>query len=274
MNCERNAKTRIFAELHQRGNPFILPNAWDAASARIFEKNGFSAIGTTSAGIAASRGYRDGENIPRSEMLECLKQIINAVNLPVTADIEAGFGESIEEIIDTINQVISLGAVGINIEDGTGNVASPIVDIEFQSDKIKAIRSHVSDELWINARIDVFYLGLNDAVNESIRRAHAYLEAGASSIFIFGVSDKQIISTLSQEIGGPLNILAGPKIPSINELKELGVARVSLGSGPMRATLGLLEEMSQELLSSGTYQSLTSRAVSFPALQDLYPVHP
>lgn len=274
MSLETNTKAKIFADLHKKNELFILANAWDAASARIFEKAGFPAIGTTSAGIAASRGYRDGQNIPLSEMLESIEQIVSAVNIPVSADIEAGFGESPEEIVATIKKVSSLGAVGINIEDGTGNKAHPIAEIATQTKKIRAIRKEPSlKNLWINARIDLFYLGLlgmEEAIQETIHRAQAYLEAGADSIFIFAVNNKDIISTLTHEIKGPLNVLAGPHMPTIKELKELGVVRVSLGSAPMRATLGLLEEISTELLTLGTYHSLTNKAVPYPNLQELF----
>ena len=272
-----NTKAKIFAELHRKKEPFVISaNPWDAASARIFEKAGFLALGTTSAGIAASRGYQDGQKIPLPEMLEVLERILAVVNIPVSADIEAGFGQTIAEILDTVKKVVSLGAVGINFEDTTGSQAAPISDIGAQTKKIQAIRNAIPPEkLWINARIDVFYLGLLEkekALEEIIRRAHAYQEAGADSFFIPGAAanDKKIISTLTREIKAPINLLAGPKLPSLNELKELGVSRISLGSGPMRTTLGLLEEISTELLELGTYQKLTNNAISYPALQDLF----
>jgi 2-methylisocitrate lyase-like PEP mutase family enzyme len=169
--------------------------------------------------------------------------------------------------------VVSLGAVGINFEDGTGNETSPLIPLTTQAERIRAIRDEIpSDCLWINARIDVFYLGVMEkekALEETIKRAHAYLEAGANSIYVV-VNDKDLISTLVREIKAPINLLANAKLPPMNELRELGVARVSLGSGPMRATLGLLEEISHELLESGTYQSLTNKAVSYSALQELF----
>lgn len=273
MLLEKNTKVKMFAELHKKKKPFILANAWDAASARIFEKAGFSAIGTTSAGIAGSRGYRDGQNIPLPEMLDNIEQILSAVTLPVSVDIEAGFGKNEEEIVDTITKVVSLGAVGINLEDGTGNPASPLTPLAEQVGKMRAIRREIpAEHLWINARVDVFYLGLlgkEEALKETIKRAHAYLAAGADSIFVV-VNDKELISALIREIKAPLNLLANPKLPSMQELQELGVARVSLGSGPMRATLGLLEQISQELLERGTYQSLTHKAVTYAALQELF----
>ncbi|MBM3183971.1 MAG: isocitrate lyase/phosphoenolpyruvate mutase family protein, partial [Chlamydiae bacterium] len=258
MILEKNKKAKIFADLHHKKEPFILANAWDAASARIFEQAGFPAIGTTSAGIAASRGYRDMQKIPFSEMLDTTQQILSAVDLPVSVDMEAGYGKNIEEIIHNIQKVVSLGAVGINFEDGTGDAASPITPIAIQAERIRAIRKAVPKEhLWINARIDVLYLGLMEkkkALEETLRRAHAYEEAGADSIFVFVVNDKDLISTLTREIKAPINLLANGELPPIEELKELGVARVSLGSGPMRATLGLLQEMAHELLTSGTYR--------------------
>lgn len=142
-------------------------------------------------------------------------------------------------------------------------------------DKIRAIRTEIASEaLWINARIDVLYLGLLEkeaALEETIRRAHAYIEAGANSIFVFGgVNDKDSIARLTREIQAPLNLLASPELPSIEELEKLGVVRVSLGSGPMRATLGLLKEMSEELLKTGTYQSVTNKAISYSELQELF----
>lgn len=265
------SKAQRFAELHAGGKPFILANAWDAASARIFEKAGFSAIGTTSAGIAASRGYRDGQKIPLNEMLDNVKQVLSAVSLPVSVDIEAGFGETEEEVVGTIAQLVALGVVGINLEDGTGDPLFPLYSIDQQVKKIAAIRREFPT-LWIYTRIDAFYLGLPDkekALGDTIERARAYLDAGANSIFVV-VDDRELIAKLTKEISAPINVLASAKLPSMQELQELGVARVSLGSGPMRAALGLLEEIAQELLVKGTYEQLTRRAVSFSALQELF----
>lgn len=273
MGFEKNKKAKIFADLHYKNEPFILANAWDAASARIFEKAGFSAIGTTSAGIAGSRGYRDIQKIPFSEMVDNVKQILSAVSIPVSVDMEAGYSKNIDEIVTNIKKIVSLGAVGINFEDGTGNEISPITPVAIQAERIRAIRKEISsDSLWINARVDPFFLGTMEkeaALKETIKRAHAYLEAGADSIFVV-VNDKDLISSLVREINAPLNLLANSKLPSIQELKELKIVRVSLGSAPMRATLGLLEDISKELLQFGTYQSLTKKAVSYSDLQELF----
>lgn len=269
-------KAARFLDLHSRQDLFILPNAWDAASARIFEREGFQAIGTTSAGIAASLGYRDGQQIPIQEMMDSIRQIVSAVNLPVTADIEAGYSQSIEKILEVVNEVLKIGAVGINIEDSPGIHGAPISDIPSQAAKIKAIRDMVAaagKTLVINARIDLFYLGIYDkqrATEETIERAHAYLKAGADCVFIFGITDQEILRKLVNAIPGPVNLLAGPGMPSVAALKEMGVRRLSTGSGPMRASLGTLVQISKELLQEGTYKSMTENAVPYGELQKLF----
>jgi 2-methylisocitrate lyase-like PEP mutase family enzyme len=243
----------------------------------MFEKEGFSAIGTTSAGIAASLGYADGQQIPAKEMLDAIRRIVRAVNLPVTADIEAGYSQNIEEVLRVIKEVLEIGAVGINIEDSTGVQGNPIMDIPSQVKKIQAIRAMVAaagKTLIINARIDVFYLGLHadkqKAADETIQRAHAYLKAGADCVFIFGTNDKELLSRMVKAIAAPVNFLAGPGMPSVPELQQMGVRRLSLGSGAMRAALGSLVGISKELLNEGTYQALTKNAVPYGELQKLF----
>jgi 2-methylisocitrate lyase-like PEP mutase family enzyme len=273
---KNKSKAQLFRDLHEAKSLFILPNAWDASSARIFEKAGFPAIGTTSAGIAASLGYRDGQHISPTEMARSIQQIVTAVDLPVTADIEAGYSQETEEVLKFIEQILEMGVVGINIEDSTGIKENPILTVNAQVKKIKAIRKLAATKrhsLLINARIDVFYLGLQDiqqAAQETLERAHAYLTAGADCIYIFGITDKEWLQKLVQEIPGPVNLLAGAGMPSISELKQMGVRRLSLGSGAMRATLGTLEAISKELLTQGTYKTLTENAFPYPALQTLF----
>jgi 2-methylisocitrate lyase-like PEP mutase family enzyme len=276
VQTDQQIKAAAFLDLHRKQDLLILPNAWDAASARVFERAGFSAIGTTSAGIAASLGYPDGQQIPVREMMDSLKRIVSAVKLPVTADIEAGYSQNVEKILDVVREVLEMGVVGINIEDGTGMKETPILDIPTQAAKIRAIRNSVvtaEKTLVINARIDLFYLGVYDiqhATQETIERAHAYLEAGADCIFIFGVTDKEVLCKLVNEIPGPVNLLASAGMPPVSELKLMGVRRLSLGSGPMRATLGTLEQISHELLQDGTYQAMTDKAVPYGALQQFF----
>src|SRR5271166_6460334 len=176
IEADQQVKAAAFLDLHRKQDLFILPNAWDAASARVFERAGFSAIGTTSAGIAASLGYPDGQQIPVREMMDSIRRIVSAVKLPVTADIEAGYSQNIEKILDVVKELLEIGVVGINNEDATGLKENPILDIPTQAAKIRAIRNMVATAektLVINARIDLFYLGIYDiqrATQETIER--------------------------------------------------------------------------------------------------------
>ena len=208
--------------------------------------------------------------------MDAIQRIVSAVKLPVTADIEAGYSQEIAKVLQVVKEVMDMGVVGINIEDSTGNKNSPILDISSQVAKIRAIRNMVTaaeKTLVINARIDLFYLGIYDiqkAAEETLKRAHAYLEAGADCIFIFGVTDKEVLTRLVKAIPGPVNLLAGPGMPSVAELNLMGVRRLSLGSAAMRATLGTLESISTELLQQGTYNKLTEKAVPYGELQKFF----
>ena len=256
------SKAIQFRELHRGPGVLILPNAWDVASARVFEDAGFPAIATTSAGIAFSLGYPDGQRIPREEMLARIGRIARAVRVPVTADIEAGYGSSAEAAARTTLELIQAGAVGMNLEDASLSPVEPLIDLQLAVEKIKAVRAsaerlHV--EIVVNARTDVYLQSGPDPdadYSEALRRLVAYREAGADCVFVPGLKDADTIGPLVKAVHCPLNILAGPGTPSIPELEKLGVARVSLGSGPMRATLGLLRRAAEELKTSGTYSAL------------------
>lgn len=249
--------------LRQRGiGVLVLPNAWDVASARIFEEVGFPAIATTSAGIAFSLGYPDGQRISREEMIARIGRIARAVKVPVTADIEWGYGSTPEEIARTTREVIEAGAVGMNLEDTSGFADQPLLTLEKALEKIKVARETAASlrvPLVVNARTDVYLLkgGNPDAdYAETVRRLVAFRDAGADCVFAPGLKDAATIGRLVKDVACPLNILAVPGTPSIAELEKLGVARVSVGSGFMRATLGSLRAMAEELKSSGTYSAL------------------
>jgi 2-methylisocitrate lyase-like PEP mutase family enzyme len=247
-------KAKMFLEIHR--NTFILPNAWDVASARIFEEEKFPAIATTSAGIAFSLGYRDGQRIPPEEMLAAVRRIARALQAPVTADVENGYGDA----VTTARQVWEAGAVGINLEDVMGDGEPVLVKPEQQAETIRRIRETVPG-LFVNARTDIFLLGIGDMATQkaqAIERLRAYRAAGAQGLFAPGVKDAAVIRELVSALeGAPLNILAGPGSPSLGEAKKLGVKRISVGSGPMRACLGLITRIAQELQNSGTYQAIT-----------------
>ncbi len=264
MKTDRDAKAAQLKALHHGSRPLVLVNAWDAASAKILEGAGFPAIATTSAGIAFSRGYPDGERMPLDSMLESVALISKAVSLPVTADMEAGYGDSPEEVARTTEGVIQAGAVGLNLEDGTGRPADPLVELSLQLEKLRAVKEAATQEntdIVLNARTDAYLRGVGSAkeqLEETIRRAEAYRDAGADCIFIPGLSDKKVISDLVERLHFPINILAVAGGPTIPELKALGVARVSFGSGPARAALTLLQQIATEALTHGTYSLLES----------------
>lgn len=259
---------------HRGTRVLVLPNAWDVASARIFEEAGFPAIATTSAGIAFSLGYPDGQQISRQEMIARIARIARAVKVPVTADVEWGYGSTPDEIAQTTREVIDAGAVGMNLEDTSGNSDQPLLALERVLEKINAVReaaTAASVPIVLNARTDVYLLegGDPDAnYAEAVRRLVAYRDAGADCVFAPGLKDAATIETLVKDLACPLNILAVPGTPSIAELKKLGVARVSVGSGFMRATIGSLRAMAEELKNSGTYSALAG-AIPYKDLNEI-----
>ncbi|MGY6211485.1 isocitrate lyase/PEP mutase family protein [Cytobacillus firmus] len=261
---EQSLKANTFHRLHQQSSTFVLPNAWDVISAKMFEECGFKAIGTTSAGIAASLGYLDGQSIPLNKMVETIENIAKSVNVPVSADIEAGYGVTVEEVLETVKAVAAAGAIGINLEDGTGDPDSPIFDISSQEEKIAAIKelSESSNmRLFINARTDLYWINAGDSstrFREAVNRAKAYQDAGADCIFIPGLTDRTSIKKIREEIACPINLLVDPEIPSISELSEIGIERLSCGSGPFRATLTYLRSIGEEIVNNQTFHQMTN----------------
>ncbi len=240
----------------------VLANAWDAASARIFERAGFAAIGTTSAGIAFSLGYSDGERVPRREMMSAVERIARAVQIPVTADVEAGYGDAEQ----TAREVWAAGAVGMNLEDSTSD---GLFDL---APAIRAVRAAVP-AMVINARTDIFWRRMGDEASRferAVERLNAYHEAGADCLFAPGVQDGATIARLAETVRGPLNVLAVAGTPPVAELKRMGVARVSTGSGPMRATLGLLDRMARQLHKDGAYLAMLNGAMPYAEANGLF----
>lgn len=256
---EQKSKAMAFRAMHRGGKILVLPNAWDVASARIFEIAGFGAIATTSAGVAFTLGYPDGQKIPREEMLARVGRIARSVKVPVTADLEAGYGARPEDAARTAREAIEAGAVGMNLEDGTDDAAHPLVDLPLQLEKIRAVREAALKTgvlLVLNARTDVYLAKVGEPgkrYEETVRRLVAFRDAGADCVFVPGLTDAETIGRIVREVKCPVNILAVPGAPAAPELEKLGVARVSVGSGPMRATLGLTRRIAEELKSAGTY---------------------
>lgn len=267
-------KAGRFLQFHYSDEILVLLNSWDTGSSRVIEACGYKAVATTSMGIAAALGYPDCQVIQLHEMIEVITRIVNAVSVPVTVDIEAGYGNTTGEIIRSVKQIIDTGIAGINIEDSL-ELSPDLIDESECCERIAAIRA-LSDSLGfhlvINARTDSFYTSPGSPQKNlatSIRRGNKYREAGADCIFVQPVSDRETIATLVKEINAPVNILVNPTIGggsplTINELQDLGVARVSLGSGLMKATLSLIKKVAGELSEKGTYDQLLNMLSPFP----------
>lgn len=267
---ELRGKAFALGQLHTTGPMLVLPNVWDAGSARIFVEAGFPALATTSAGVAFSLGYADGERISRDEMLAAVARITRRVSVPVTADMEAGFGRTPEAVATTVRGVLEAGGVGMNLEDRIGEEG--LIDLPLAVDRVRAARA-AADAAGIpfvlNARTDAFSPNLG-GLPEAIRRGNAFREAGADAVFVPFVSDGDTIERLVREVPAPLNILGTPNAPTLKQMAALGVRRVTFGSAPMRATLGLVRRMAREWKEKGTYGTLEAYGIPFAELQKLF----
>jgi len=254
----------------------VLPNAWDAGSARLFVEAGFKALATTSAGIAFSLGYPDGERISRDEMLAAVSRITRRIDVPITADMEAGYGMPPKAVAETVRRVIDAGAVGMNLEDRTEG--KRLIDFPLAVERVGAARAAADAAgggipFVLNARTDAFEaseLRPEQRLEEAVRRGNAFRAAGADSVFVPFVGDHGTIERLVQLIRAPVNILGTPNAPSLKEMAALGVRRVTFGSAPMRATLGLIRRMAREWKEKGTYGTLEAYGIPFADLQKLF----
>lgn len=271
------ARAARFRDLNLAGR-LLLPNAWDAASARIFEDAGFSAIGTTSGGIANARGLPDGELIGRDAMVREIASIVHAVVRPVTADIEAGYGDAPADVAAMVNAVLDVGAVGVNLEDNAHRAgAAPLYSTAAQAARIGAARDVAEQRgihLVINARTDSFLLGLGADLEEriemTIERGRAYLQAGADLVFVPALIDPEVVRQVTGAIKGPISLMAMPGAPPARVLFDAGANRVSLGNCAMLATLGVLREIANEVLHAGTWTSIERTFYGFSEAEALF----
>jgi 2-methylisocitrate lyase-like PEP mutase family enzyme len=256
MNIRDQAqKAEQFRKMHHGPRMLVLANAWDVVSARIIEECGHPAIATSSAAVAFSRGYPDGQRISRDEMLDVVGRIARAVRVPVTADLEAGYGVTPKDMADTTKAAIEAGAIGMNLEDA-GEDESSLVDLPLQVEKIRVIRETARSlgvPFVLNARTDIFLTPIGPEATRferTVERLRAYKDAGADCLFAPGLYDAETIARLVKALDAPLNILANPACPPIPELEKVGVARLSAGSGVMRASMGLVRRIAKEMLES------------------------
>jgi 2-methylisocitrate lyase-like PEP mutase family enzyme len=259
----------LFRNLHQGPALLVLPNAWDAVTARLIESLGAKAIATTSAGLAWSRGYPDGNALPDDQLIAATRDIARVIRVPLTVDIEAGYSDDPRTVAQLVTRVVSLGVVGINIEDGTG---SP----DLLCRKIAAIRenaAHAGVDLFINARTDVYLGGTasgDAAIEEIIDRASRYRAAGCDGLFIPGLSNADAIGAIAAATHPmPLNIMAVPNLPSMDALQQLGVRRLSAGSAIAQASLGCVSRLTAGLLG-GALNEMFSAAAEYAAVNRLF----
>ena len=240
----------VFRSLHQGPDILILTNAWDGVTARIVADLGARAVATSSAAVAWSHGYPDGNALPVPLLLATLRDIVRVLTVPVTADIEGGYSDEPRAVAETVAALAGIGVAGINLEDGSG---SP----DLLCAKIEAIR-RVAGDIFINARTDLFLHGSNASIDEAIARARRYTDAGADGIFVPGVTDAQSIETLAREIALPLNIMARAGVPPARELQRLGVRRVSAAAWLARAALRSVRETAAKFLETGDCDALAA----------------
>jgi 2-methylisocitrate lyase-like PEP mutase family enzyme len=253
------AKTTRFRELHEREGLFLMPNAWDAGTARILAAAGFAALGTTSAGVNHSNGRTDYDySVSRADMLADCGRIAAAVDLPVSGDLENGYGDSPEEVAETITESIRCGLAGGSIEDHSADPAQPLYELELAVARIRAAREAADASglpYTLTARAETYLVGHPDAFGEAVRRVNRYREAGADCLFVPGVKDAETIGTLVREVDGPVNVvigLAGAPL-SVDELAELGVKRISIGGSLARAVFALVRRAAEEMHAKGTF---------------------
>ncbi len=277
MNRDRQIElAKQFQKMHHDEQMLILPNAWNGGSAKVYQRQGFKALGTTSAGIAFSMGCSDGEEIAFDDLLRVTKEIINVVDLPLSVDMERGYGKSVEEIKNSVRKIIEAGAVGINIEDGILGHNSHLETLNRQVEIIKAIaeiKKETGIPFVINSRIDVFWLKIGDE-NERLKmtfsRAKAYTEAGADCVFVPGAFEKKEVQQLIDGINAPLNIVANPKFYDIVQLSTMGLKRLSIGSGAVRMVFNTLIDSAKELAEEKSIESLFHHQFSYDKANEFF----
>lgn len=267
--------------LHHQDRPLVLVNAWDAASAGVLQHAGAAVIATTSAGMAWSLGRADGEQVPRDEFLAACARICRIAQVPVSIDIERGYGRHSEGVCDFVRALIELGVVGVNIEDGVCRRTGELLAPQALCERIVALRELAAEtgvRLFINARTDVYLATQDNAAgrcDETLRRARLYARAGADGLFVPGLHEIDEVARVAREIEIPLNIYAGyAGAPAVDALAAAGVRRVSLGCGPMQSTLALLDRIAAETLTQGRYEVMADGMAKVDDLNRLFSLAP
>ena len=247
-------RARAFLELHRAGAPLLLPNPWDVGSAKLLASLGFEALATTSSGFAATLGRLDG-SVTREEALEHAATIVGATALPVSADLENGFGEDAAGVAETIRLALEAGLAGCSVEDYSGNDDSPIYELDEAAERVAAAAEAAHEgpvRLVLTGRAENYLHGRKDLA-DTIERLQAYQQAGADVLYAPGLADLHDIRQVVDAVERPVNVLARPGAPSVSELASVGVSRISVGGAFAFAALGAVVEAAQELQDEGTY---------------------
>ncbi|MCU0685672.1 MAG: isocitrate lyase/phosphoenolpyruvate mutase family protein [Polyangiaceae bacterium] len=258
----RSERARAFRELHREGSLLVLPNAWDAGSARLVESCGASAVATSSAAVAWAHGAADGEQLERGVLVRAVGEIARVVRGPLSVDAEAGYAAEPAGVAETVGALVEAGAVGINLEDGAG--APELLAAKIEAAKRAAASAGV--ELFVNARTDVY--------EEVVRRARLYQAAGADGLFVPGLTAPAEIEIVVREARLPLNLMIRPNLPPADELRRLGVRRLSAGTALSLATFGFVRRATRELLERGTYEPLLAGAAGYDEMNALFGPRP
>ena len=247
-------KAKIFRNQHLDKKLLILPNIWDAMGARMMEITGFPSVATASVSVAISNGFADGENIPFHHLLTVVRKISEAVNLPVTVDMERGYAEMIPQLKENIRLLIEHGAVGINLEDSLPDHTN-LCEIDMQCRKIEAVREagiHSGVPIVINARTDCFFLKIPDAFSQAVQRAEAYKSAGADCVYPILMNNYEEISRFISSVNMPVNVVLLKPVSDLRRLEEIGVARVSVGPQLLNHVLSTMKHVAEGLLHYDT----------------------
>src|SRR6266403_5517561 len=272
--AEQASKAEAFRALHRGPRLLLMANAWDAITARVFEVEGFAAVATTSGGVSWSLGYADGEAAPWDEVVAATARIARAVAVPVTADIEAGFGETPEAVGHSIGDIIRSGAVGVNLEDGLRTGSPPIRSLDDATARIRAAREAARAAgvpIVINARTDLYIKNIGDEASrfdEAVARGRAYLAAGADCVYPIGLRDPATMGRLAKALDAPININVRAGSPSVAELEALGVKRASTATAIPLMAMGLVRQLAEQLRATHRFDALDP-AMSHPEAQQL-----
>jgi 2-methylisocitrate lyase-like PEP mutase family enzyme len=271
----QSEKENQLHQLHHNNELLILPNIWNPLGAKLLEEIGYKAVATASASIAYANGYQDGENISFDELIFILKRIVKSVNIPVTADVESGYAPNNSLLKENIKRLINTGIAGINFEDSRHD-EQKLFSKEEQSEKINIIKKTASENgsnLFINARTDVFIkqndLSKEEKLAEAIERGKAYKNAGADCFYPIFLKEKEGIETIMKEVLLPVNILMVPGIPDFSALKEMGVARISLGPGFLKFAINSMKNIAEKLLKYEGMEEITGNLVNTDYLKNL-----